>query len=85
LVITGFTLISLLSLDKATFDDVLREHLTCAMSLNTYSDKRKQKKEMTPVKKNEDIMASDYASKSNRERIKCYQKMKKEFKSYQNN
>lgn len=47
---------------------------------------RESKKiEMTPVKENKDIMASDYSSKSNKERRKCYQKMKKEFKSYQKN
>jgi len=28
-----------------------REHLTCAMSLNTYSDKRKQKKRNDSCKK----------------------------------
>jgi hypothetical protein len=40
---------------------------------------------MLPVKENEDIMASGYFSKSNKERRKCYQKMKKEFKSYPKN
>jgi hypothetical protein len=38
-----------------------------------------------PCKKNEDIMASDDSSKFNKERRKCYQKMKEEFKSYQKN
>ena len=35
-------------LAEGTFD---REHLTCAMSLNTYSDKRKQKKRNDSCKK----------------------------------